>query len=159
MTALNKEGVDAASLVERLRPRWLADEPIARAVVSDDQAERRQAVTDFLVGNNALKSEARNRIEQLERQLSVLDEENRLSMQTIAEERARADLAERQLATARTALERIAAMEGSAGLELGSEHTITINGEAKKGRTRVGAFASSIAAAAIRSLQSEGGKP
>ncbi len=47
-----------AELVERLRPKHTADEPIARAVVSNDQKERRDAVSAYLVQNNALKSDA-----------------------------------------------------------------------------------------------------
>jgi hypothetical protein len=49
---------DDLGLVERLKPRHVADEPLARAVVSEDQAERRAAVSAYLVANNALKREA-----------------------------------------------------------------------------------------------------
>ena len=48
----------STELVERLKPRHVADEPLARAVVSADQAERRAAVSAYLVANNALKSDA-----------------------------------------------------------------------------------------------------
>lgn len=54
-----------ATLVERLRPKHMADEPLARAVVSDDYAERRASVSAYLVANNALKSEAAASIEAL----------------------------------------------------------------------------------------------
>lgn len=59
---------DTAELVARLRPRHVADEPLARAVVSNDQAERRAAVSAYLVANNALKSEAADRLTALERE-------------------------------------------------------------------------------------------
>ena len=45
-------------IVERLKPLHTADEPIARAVISTDQAERLRTVEAYLIANNALKSEA-----------------------------------------------------------------------------------------------------
>ena len=49
---------DELGLVERLQPKHTADEPIARAVVSTDQAERLRTVEAYLLANNELKRQA-----------------------------------------------------------------------------------------------------
>lgn len=59
-------------VIERLRPKHLADEPLARAVVSDDHMERRRAVSAYLVENNALKSEAVTAISQAHSTIAAL---------------------------------------------------------------------------------------
>ncbi len=64
-----------AALIERLTPRHIADEPLARAVVSNSHYERRQAVSAYLVDNNALKSEAVAMLTTLRSQLSGITEE------------------------------------------------------------------------------------
>jgi hypothetical protein len=64
-----------AALIERLTPRYIADEPLARAVVSNSHYERRQAVSAYLVDNNALKSEAVALLTTLRSQLSGMTEE------------------------------------------------------------------------------------
>ena len=61
------------ALIERLRPKHLADEPIARAVVSNDQDERRRAVEAYLLANNALKSDAAAAIASLSASVGVTD--------------------------------------------------------------------------------------
>lgn len=64
-----------ANMAERLRPRHIADEPLARAVVSDDHMERRRAVSAYLVENNALKSEASAELSRLSAENAELRKE------------------------------------------------------------------------------------
>lgn len=59
---MTKDEVGLGKLVDRLQPLHTADEPIARAVVSTDQAERLLTVEAYLLANNALKREAADAI-------------------------------------------------------------------------------------------------
>ncbi|MDC9825636.1 hypothetical protein PRN20_18030 [Devosia sp. ZB163] len=99
---------DTRALVERLKPRHIADEPLARAVVSTDQAERRAAVSDFLVANNALKSEAAAALSEADHAIDGLS-------QTCIDLEARAQAAEAERYRLKEALRPFAEYMGDRG--------------------------------------------
>ncbi len=100
-------------LVERLQPRWATDEEITRAAAKRDNGMR-QIVTDFLVANNALKSEAADAILKLQgevaeaRSSAEAARKNFHTMQGAANElRTRLEAAEAEVARMREALTEI----------------------------------------------------
>lgn len=93
-----------SDVAARLQPLHMADEPIAQAVVSSDQAERLRAVEAYIRANNALKSDALALISSLVAENEAQAKENHEVLADYRRHYKRADEAERLLAEAREAL-------------------------------------------------------
>jgi phosphoenolpyruvate-protein kinase (PTS system EI component) len=71
-------------LVERLRPRWAVDEALTLTAARYD-ASMREAVTTFLVANNALKSEAATALKSAEEETERLNGALRTANERLAQ--------------------------------------------------------------------------
>lgn len=148
--SLQVQPEETADLVERLQLRWSVDEEVSRAVRFDDLAGRIEALSRFLVANNALKREAADAITSLSQRLAAANERSAMWAGRCGEEFSRADAAEAQLAHAREA-----AIEECAKVADGLKQAST------PGMPLFGAGMVNAAdqiSAAIRALRSTGGE-